>query len=665
MSTTKLTLQYSALSASIVAVMATSTAHAEDLPHTTMQTITVTATADTNTQTGQSEEIYADDSVAMQQATHLKDYLNDVPGVEVSGTSNIDQGIYIRGVSDNDLKVTVDGVRQENQFFHHATNLALDSDLFKAAEVSVGNNSVTLGNNARGGAVAFKTVDAADLLKYDQDIGARVKVGYNSNDEQLQTVGTVYGKPTDNSDVLLSYGVRSADQGTDGDGNPLMTKESEITNILAKVSVSPAEGHKITANFSRYEDEGVYYNGVEKYNSDYTEYTDEDFVDRANINEQYSLGYEYNPSDNFGLEAKVYHTEREFLIRGSEGGVDGITAKAFNKLAHGSGDSTINHKLVYGAETYRKHSTNDFEDRSGNIINEKQTAESYGVYLEDQIDMGKLHLTPGVRFDYYKPASNVTDEDYNQVSGAFAASYDLTDNVSAFASYTQFFNGPPLPETIFNVDDGSVYYVPDGLEAETGANAEVGVSASFDEIFAENDYFSITAKAFQTNYDNEIYDATVDCDTGEENRRGACVGYFNAEDTKLEGYEIASSYGDDDSEITASFSHAENDRDEAYTVRNSGDTFALGYNHWFDNGSSLGGRFNYVNDVTKDGELYEGYQTFDIFGSYVPTALPDLKLDLGVYNVGDKHYASSNSTYFARDNYQMGRNVKVSATYQF
>ncbi|MGD6053319.1 TonB-dependent receptor, partial [Xanthomonas citri pv. citri] len=57
-------------------------------------------------------------------------------------------------------------------------------------------------------------------------------------------------------------------------------------------------------------------------------------------------------------------------------------------------------------------------------------------------------LTPGVRFDHYKPSERLSSDDYNQLSGALAGEFKLTPNHSLFASYTQLFNGPPLPETI-------------------------------------------------------------------------------------------------------------------------------------------------------------------------------------------------------------------------
>ena len=180
---------------------------AEAMPSTTLQTITVTANTSVR-ENVQEDSVYIDNYTPAAQASHLSDFLDVIPGVEVGGTSTVNQRIRVRGLDDTNLKVTVDGARQEGALFYHMGDVTLDPDLLKQAEVAVGNNSVTLGNDALGGAVAFETVDAADLLKPGQKIGAKLKAGYASNNDELLTSATVYGAPTDNIDLLAYYGKR-------------------------------------------------------------------------------------------------------------------------------------------------------------------------------------------------------------------------------------------------------------------------------------------------------------------------------------------------------------------------------------------------------------------------------------------------------------------------
>ena len=65
--------------------------------------------------------------------------------------------------------------------------------------------------------------------------------------------------------------------------------------------------------------------------------------------------------------------------------------------------------------------------------------------------MGKLTLTPGVRYDRYEaPEFIAGGKTYDNVVGALAASYEIAPRTQVFASYTQLFNGPDLSQAIFN-----------------------------------------------------------------------------------------------------------------------------------------------------------------------------------------------------------------------
>lgn len=668
------TMPLKLLATSIFAVIATQNATANT--GDTLQTITISVGEDNSrADKGQEGSVYAQESQPMQQATHLSNFMHDVPGVDIGGTSTMDQHIYIRGVDDKNLKITVDGARQENYFFHHAGNIAIDTEMYKAAEVSVGNNSVTLGNNASGGAVAFTTVDAEDLLKPDQTFGAKVKVGYNSNDSQVNGNVAIYGQPTQHIDFLLAYGARQSDGGEDGHGNHIQGDNIEVDNILAKLSIIPNENHKLTFGYKSLKDEGNY-----PFRPEFT-YAAHQVVGSSlspkgkiypgyNNSDEYTLSYKYDPSADFKLDINAYHTEREFMLQGDKGAkhlvvggtgeIDGISAQAQNNVEFGSSA----HKFVYGAEAYQKSS-----EYLGGY---KQEATSYGAYLEDQIDMGRLHLTPGVRYDSYEASQLVGEGEFDKVSGAIAASVDLTDDVSVFGSYTQFFNGPPLPEAIRNKDGGTVFVNKD-LEPETGANTEFGISAASNDVLAEGDRVGLVAKVFDTDLTDKISRTKVDCTTGKSG--GDCTSYVNAdEDITIEGYEIAANYRLDNVLLKVSYDHSETEAVSSRDIRTSGDRFSVGMDYLMDGNYSFGMRYNHVGDVERLDNIrgvgdkfvnYPSYDTFDLYGSYVPTALPDFKLDLGVYNVTDTYYVEHTSAKLFGGDAAEGRNVKVSVTYQF
>lgn len=247
----------SPLSIAIATILCTQIANAAtDVPTMTMQKITVTSDSSVRARV-QQDEVYTNEYTPAQQANHLSDFLEVVPGVSVGGTSSINQRIRVRGLDDTNLKVSIDGARQEGSLFYHMGDVTIDPDLLKQTEVAVGNNSVTLGNDALGGAVAFKTVDATDLLKPGQKIGAKLHAGYASNNDEVLTSATIFAAPTDNIDLLAYYGKRDVESGEDGEGRELF-EDSKGENILLKAGATVADDHHIGASFSRTEKKGIF-----------------------------------------------------------------------------------------------------------------------------------------------------------------------------------------------------------------------------------------------------------------------------------------------------------------------------------------------------------------------------------------------------------------------
>ncbi|MCK6159458.1 TonB-dependent receptor [Moraxella osloensis] len=641
----------------------------EPEPVTTLQTITFNARQYTPAK--QTENVRHDSSVKVQQADLLNQYLPTVAGVNVGGTSGMDQHIYIRGLgSDNAgsaLKITVDGVRQpETRGFNHSGISGLDPDLYKTTEVSVGNNSVTLGNNAIGGGVAFTTVDAQDLLLPDQKMGAKVKLGYASNDQQFQRSLTTYAKPNEQLDMIVSYGERDSDGGEDGKGNHIQGDDITIKSILAKVNVMPAEGHKITASYQSYDNHGNY---PFRPNIGYQANLPNNIHPGYTNNETYALGYEYKPHSNFELNSKIYHLTNESLSQGlrgttpmriaTSGKTDGMTASIKQQLTQHHGDHALTHTLNYGVEGYKKSATLESSDIT-------EDATSVGVYLQDRIELGRFALTPGVRFDHYKPSERLSSDDYNQLSGALAGEFKLTPNHSLFASYTQLFNGPPLPETVYQ--SGQTFVNKD-LEAETGANAELGISSRFQGVFDSQDSMSLTAKVFDTQYDNKIDRITgVDCATGNSVTGGQCASYINAGETTIKGYELSAKYRLNNMRLNAGYAHAKSETEQGYQLnKDSGDQLNLGFNYDINDKFSLGSAIRHVKGLTRRTSAtavadLPSFTTYDVFGSYRPSALPQLIVDAGVYNLTDAYYYEHVSN---TGDKAMGRNVKVALSYQF
>ena len=83
------------------------------------------------------ESIIADD-MSLKQADHMSDLLREIPGVDVGGTHSVNQRITIRGLSETDLDIRLDGASQHANMFHHIGNLTLNPDILKSGGYSSG-----------------------------------------------------------------------------------------------------------------------------------------------------------------------------------------------------------------------------------------------------------------------------------------------------------------------------------------------------------------------------------------------------------------------------------------------------------------------------------------------------------------------------------------------
>ncbi|MEQ8371040.1 MAG: TonB-dependent receptor plug domain-containing protein, partial [Alphaproteobacteria bacterium] len=87
----------------------------------------------------------------------LQDVFRSTPSVQVGSSLPISQKVYVNGVEETNLAVTIDGSRQKNKLFHHNTTTLIDPDLLKAVRVNPGVAPADAGPGALGGSIAYET----------------------------------------------------------------------------------------------------------------------------------------------------------------------------------------------------------------------------------------------------------------------------------------------------------------------------------------------------------------------------------------------------------------------------------------------------------------------------------------------------------------------------
>lgn len=166
--------------------------------------------------------------------------MRDIIGVYVRGTNSMNQKIFIRGISDRGLNITVDGAKQMGNTFHHNADLLIDPELLKSVEVAVGAKSAISGGI--GGSVVFRTVDAKDLLENGEIIGAKIKSGYASNNDEFSQSLLIYSAPIDGLDILAAINRKRYDWGKSGNDMKMGGDGSDL-NYLFKVGYNFFDAH--------------------------------------------------------------------------------------------------------------------------------------------------------------------------------------------------------------------------------------------------------------------------------------------------------------------------------------------------------------------------------------------------------------------------------------
>ncbi|RSK59398.1 TonB-dependent receptor plug domain-containing protein [Escherichia fergusonii] len=260
--------------------------------------------------TRQETSVYAN-KIAARQPELIKDILRDIPGVDVGGTNGFNQQIYMRGVSDKGINVTIDGARQMGDVFHHGGNLQIDPALLKQVDVSVGANSVVNGSGALGGAVKFTTVDASDLLRPGESYGARLKTGYDTNNDEWSNSLTLFGRVADRIDLLGYISRSDYEYGKSGD-NTRIGADGKDNSYLVKAGIDLFEGHTIKASAERVKSDGEYPFRAEFSYRPSSTANFQDYTPQSFTRETQTLSYEAIDSHGWiDLKVAGYHTKNE------------------------------------------------------------------------------------------------------------------------------------------------------------------------------------------------------------------------------------------------------------------------------------------------------------------------------------------------------------------
>lgn len=626
------------------------------------------------------------------QANDLADVFRESPSVSVGGSVGVAQKIFIRGLEDAYLNVTVDGAQQTSTLFHHIGRVTLDPDLLKQIDVQAGAGEATSGPGAIGGSIRFKTKDAQDLLRGDEQFGGRVKASYFSN-EGTRYSGSLYGKLSDSWGLLGYYSTVDRDNFEDGDGNEVLGTAADQDLMFLKASGYIADNQYLSISAEQRDEEGefsarpnwVVLEGAPLYPSEAERDT-------------YVANYRFDHSALVFLEATAYQTSSSF--RG--GRFDFLSDIDTYGFDIRNTSDISNHVFTYGID-YRKD-----EVESGPGVGPVQNAEEgsvTGIYAQAHSNITpELLLSYGVRYDDFDFQQQILIDDYfgtpvtdepsglddNELSFNVGLEYQLTEAWTLGLGYAEAARGKQIGDG-FTLDE----YLYDGEDIPVVASDVVPETVT-------NIEASIEYSANNLNARLSAYESTID-DVLFSGYQGNSV-FNNIGDLESSGVEFNLAYRWDSVDVYFGFSSVDVElmpREDLYSVpynsidingyefvglgNSRGDTWVLGADYTVTADISVGFNITMVDDINIDtlhqalengwtDSLYSlnkaDYTLVDIYGEWEVTN--DLRLNLAVTNLFDEAYIDHSSVGDYSEVFpsvigpqEAGRDIRLSVTYDF
>lgn len=600
------------------------------------------------------------EDLARTKPTDLQDVFKGEPTVAVGSSIPTSQKIYVNGVEETNLVVTIDGSRQNNKVFHHAATNIIDPALLKAVKVAPGVASADQGPGALGGALAFETKDVADLVEQGDDFGGFTALEFNSNGGTVTTGNAIYGRQG-GFEYLGYLKYAGGNEFKDGSDNEVVGSGVNLWSGLAKFAFETADAGRFELSYERLIDDnarpfranmgGVLVGRPVPPTQIY------DF-DRQNI----VLSYQDARGPMWNPEFVVAFSSTD-LSTGDPGATSDGHTQSFNGKVENTFELSLG-DIVAGLDFYQDSTDLAYTD-TGVDYASKEKASNVGAFVQANLEpTDYLTLSAGLRADHQK-FTGVDGSEFEDsgVSSNISGEIMLGDNLTVSAGYSNVWGGAVLAES-FLLNPAWTY--AGGVEAVTSENHYLAAEY-------ETNGFTFKGKKFRTAIDN----ARAPSWSG---------GSALTSDLVSDGYELGVGYDWGVGFVNVAYADVTTELNGApadsytgnYLTMPLGQTVSVEIGHKFqDLGLTVGAdaqialEESAASDTGAGGadQPIAGYEVLNVFAEYKPRKMENLTVRAEINNLFDETYAAR-GTYgqeFAVvvPLYEPGRSVKLMATLNF
>ncbi|MFN3319380.1 MAG: TonB-dependent receptor domain-containing protein [Allorhizobium sp.] len=575
------------------------------------------------------------EELAARNPTSVADVFRDEAGVSVGSSIPTSQKVYVNGLEETTLAVSIDGSRQNNRVFHHnATNL-IDPSLLKAVDVDAGIAPADAGPGALAGSIAYETKDVKDLLTAD-GFGGMVSETYNSNSNTF-TTGLGGWAMQDGFEFLgfLNYG--KGDNYEAGNGDEVRGTETNLLSGLGKFAYEAESGDRFEFSHERVRDdaerpyranasvvttgrtwEPPYRNY--KIDRDNTVFTYTDTTPEGWWDPTVRLAYSHSSVDT-PIFYDDFDASTDYTSYDGQGESGSLNGKFENKFALENGN------IVAGLDFYRDKIELDTERDTEDAT---ERARNVGIYTQVRIEpLDAMRLSFGGRADKQWFEGTTGEKwDHSGLSGNASVEYDLTSFLTAKAGASHVWAGIPLAEAF--IMNPNWNYGAEGPEVTTANNATAGLEFHHQGFTAEGSLFR-----------SMIQDARVA-------KWAAARSNLNY-DVETWGFEVGAGYDWTDGFIKVKYAriNAEIDGKPAdsdtgnYLTTPVGDIITVSAAHTFsDWGLTVGGDMEFAPEFEDGANTYAAYEVVNLYTEWKPEQLSHMTFRAEVQNLLNETYAS-------------------------
>lgn len=575
--------------------------------------------------------VVTQEDLELLQPDNVSELFSRDSAVTVSAGSGQAKRIHVFGLEQSNLAVSVDGVPQFKDGWHHSGSNVIDPAFLKRVEVNAGAAPADAGFAAAAGAVRYETLGARDLVSDGRTQGGRLGLSYGSNGRGLSANLAGYGVHED-FDWFAMVHVARGDNYDDGNGNEIYGSEPATTGGLVKLGYE-FETHRVELSYEHSED-------------------DADRVTRMNMNlgeelfplkitrDTLSLNYSSTaPTDMWDPELRFYVSRNEYdrpnFIPDRAGGDFAFEAQAVggvmqNRFTMGPGTVTTGIDWAY----------NDYRiDNFGDTDVRFHTTETMqvGAFVQGRFEFQNgIDLSTGARVDHqrYTDWNGLRKTDSGlSVNGTVA--YEFAPGYEVFAGASHTWLGYDIGEYGYlHARDSATVTSPD-YEPATARNDKLGVNASQD-----NWTGNLT-----------LFDTRLD---------GLANAYYpileNSEEYRSRGVTMSGNYSWGSGRVGASLTHAKLTYDGDELPPAGGEAAPIGtvatlfvdqeipqYNLRVGATLELADRLS-GDEITDNGfEDHPGYGVLNAYAEWRPASYDNVVLRVGVDNLLDKAYYERSS----------------------